>query len=254
MKAVILAAGLGSRLKDLTKDKPKCLVEYKNQPLISYQINALLSNDIKDIAVVGGYKIEVLKQYLKANFPDIKLYENKKFNSTNMTYSLFCASEFMDDDVIISYSDIVINHDFIKALKCDKHDFSIMVDKQWLWLWQKRFSDVLSDAESMVISGSKIKELGKKPKDISSIDAQYIGLFKFKKSFLPKVKNLYENLDKNAFYDTKDYKNMYMTSFLMQIINKFDNANAIYAPARWLEVDSKSDLKIDILANLSCPT
>ncbi|EAH8300680.1 phosphocholine cytidylyltransferase family protein [Campylobacter fetus] len=246
MKAIILAAGLGSRLEELTKDRPKCLVEYKNMPLISYQLNAFLKAGINDIAVVGGYKFEVLKNYLNANFKKVKLYENTDFASSNMTYTMFCAREFMDDDTIISYSDIIYDYEFIELLKACKNELSVMVDKNWLELWKQRFSDPLSDAESMEIQDGFIKELGKKVTHIDKIDAQYIGLFKFNKSFLSSVFEVWDNLDKNRYYDSKNWKNIYMTSFLTEIINKFDNAKAIFAPKNWLEIDQKTDLEIDI--------
>lgn len=246
MKAIILAAGLGSRLKKLTKDKPKCLIEYKNKPLISYQINALLDENIDKIAVVGGYKFEILKKYLNSNFPQVKLFKNNDFATTNMTYSLFCAKDFMNDDLIISYSDIIYDKSFINKLKQNSNDFSVMVDKNWLKLWSIRFKDPLSDAETMKIQNGFIKQLGKKPKNLNEIDAQYMGLFKFSKSFLPLVKNLWEEIDKMALYDGRDYKNIFMTSFLNELITKFDNALAVYASKSWLEVDFQSDLTIDI--------
>lgn len=64
MNAIILAAGFGSRLMPLTKDQPKCMVEYKNKKIIDYEIEALKSAGINEIAVVGGYLNDVLKNIL----------------------------------------------------------------------------------------------------------------------------------------------------------------------------------------------
>lgn len=64
MNAIILAAGFGSRLMPLTKDQPKCMVEYKNKKIIDYEIEALKSAGINEIAVVGGYLNDILKNYL----------------------------------------------------------------------------------------------------------------------------------------------------------------------------------------------
>ena len=64
MKALILAAGLGTRLMPLTKNQPKCMVEYQGKKIIDYEIEALWEAGIHEIAVVGGYLAEILKEYL----------------------------------------------------------------------------------------------------------------------------------------------------------------------------------------------
>ena len=101
MRAIILAAGRGSRLKDLTKNKPKSFLKIKNRRMIDYQIEGLKKNGIKDIAAVVGYKKEMFRK-LK-----IKLFNNKNWESTNMVYSLFKANSWLSKyDCIICYGDI----------------------------------------------------------------------------------------------------------------------------------------------------
>lgn len=247
MRAVILAAGLGSRLKALTKNKPKCLVEYKQKPILAYLLDSFKKAGIKEIAVVGGYKIEVLEQFLKERKAEVKLIYNDKFKSTNMLYSLFCARDFwLGKESIISYGDIIYDEACLGALKACEADFAIMLDKNWLELWQKRFSDVLSDAEALKIQNGLVKMLGKKAKTISDVQAGYMGLFKISASFSLKLSKLYDSLDRSKAYDGKDFLNMYMTSFLNELIERFDNARAVFTPTPWLEIDEKSDLDIDI--------
>ncbi|TXE78377.1 phosphocholine cytidylyltransferase family protein [Campylobacter peloridis] len=252
MKAIILAAGFGSRLMPLTKDNPKCMVEYKNKKIIDYEINALKENDINDICIVGGYLFDTLKTYLKKQHNIKIFYENKKFDKTNMVQTLFCAREFLQtcieekQDLIISYADIIYFKDSVERLKNDKNDFAIIIDNAWEKLWKKRFENPLDDAETLKLKDDFIIELGKKAKNYDEIQGQYIGLFKFSYSFLQEVIKTYDNLDKNANYDGKDFENMYMTSFLQILINKFNNAKAIKINGNWCEIDFMSDLKVDI--------
>ncbi|HOI83913.1 MAG TPA: NTP transferase domain-containing protein, partial [Campylobacterales bacterium] len=89
MKAIILAAGQGKRLRPLTDDRPKCMVEYRGKPIVDYILSAMKDVGIDDIAVVGGYKIDVLKEYLKDK--NIVFFENKDYERTNMVSTLFCA-------------------------------------------------------------------------------------------------------------------------------------------------------------------
>lgn len=251
MNAIILAAGFGSRLMPLTKDKPKCMVEYFGQKIIDYEIKALKLAGVSEIAVVGGYLNDVLRSYLDKF--DIKyFYINENYDKSNMVSTLFCAKDFLlkcikeKQDLIISYADIVYFEDCVKKLMQSKEELAIVVDKSWQKLWQKRFISPLEDAETLKISNGKIKELGKKAKSYDEIEAQYIGLFKISHDFLSKVMNFYENLDKNQIYDGKDFDNMYMTSFLQAIINKFDNAKAVEINGNWCEIDFMSDLSINL--------
>ena len=82
MNADILAAGRGSRMKNLTSDKPKCLVRLNGKPLIQWQLDALNQAGISNIAVVTGYKRELI-----ADLDLIEFY-NKRWSETNMVYSL----------------------------------------------------------------------------------------------------------------------------------------------------------------------
>ena len=113
-------------------------------------------------------------------------------------------------------------------------------------------SDPLSDAETLKlrkdsVQGDFIVELGKKPTSYDDIDGQYMGLFKFSHNFLQKVLDFYDNLDRNAYYDGKDFNNMYMTSFLQGIIDTYHNAKAVMVNGGWCEIDCKSDLEIAII-------
>ena len=85
MKAIILAAGEGKRLRPLTNDRPKAMVKLFGMTLLERQINTFKNCGINDIIVVGGYKDEII------NFPNIKKYKNVDYDSTNMVETLFCA-------------------------------------------------------------------------------------------------------------------------------------------------------------------
>lgn len=256
-KAIILAAGFGSRLMPLTANVPKTMVEYKGKKLIEYEIEALQGAGIKEITIVGGYKFEVLKDFVKNRFNINCFFENKNYAHTNMLHSLFCAREFLCEcinqkqDIIISYADIVYFSECVKSLIDTNGEFAICVDKQWQKLWEARFDDILGDAETLKMQKDSngefyITELGKKPKTLNDIEAQYMGLFKFSHDFLGKVIALYDSLDKNAIFDSQPYNNIYMTSFLQELINKYHNAKAVIVNGNWCEIDFKSDLEIDI--------
>jgi len=240
LKAIILAAGQGTRLRPLTNSKPKCMVKYKNKPIINYILDTMKECKIKDIAVVDGYKKSILENYLQEE--NITFFTNSEFNTTNMVTTLFKAKEFMNDDIIISYADIIYTKEILEKLMNSNDDLNVVVDKNWKELWSIRMENPLDDAETLKIKDGNIVELGKRPKNYNDIDGQYIGLIKITKSIIPKLIDFYELLDKNILYDGKDYDNMYMTSLLQLFIDNMINVKPVFIFGGWIEIDSLQDL------------
>ena len=134
MKMIIVAAGQGTRLRPLTDNKPKCMVEYNNKPIIDYILDVANECNIKDVAIVNGYKKDILEEYLKDK--GCVFFTNQEFDKTNMVSTLFHAKEFMSDDIIISYADIIYKSKILKKLMASKEDFSVVVDENWRELWR----------------------------------------------------------------------------------------------------------------------
>ena len=245
MKMIILAGGQGSRLRPLTNDKPKCMVKYQNKPIIDYILETINSCGSLDVAIVNGYKKDILQEYLKDK--DITFYTNNNYDKTNMVSTLFCAKDFMDDDLIISYADIVYTKDVLNKLLKSDNDFSVVVDKKWKELWSQRMSNPLDDAQTLKIKDNNIIELGQKPKSYDEIEGQYIGLIKISKNVINKIIEFYENLDNKAFYDGKDFNNMYMTSFIQMVIDNLIDVKPVYINGGWIEVDCVDDLKTEMI-------
>ncbi|MFW2600999.1 NTP transferase domain-containing protein [Aliarcobacter butzleri] len=239
MRVIILAAGQGTRLRPLTNDRPKCMVELNGKPLIKHQLDLFEKFDIKDISVITGYLQE------KIDFKGVKKYFNPKFDSTNMVSTLFCASELFDgeDDVLIAYGDIIYNEKVLNSILNAKDEINVVVDKNWKEYWSARMEDPLRDAETLKIDEKGyIKELGKKPKSYDEIEGQYIGLVKIRKEIAPMIKEYYNQLDKSNMYDSKNYENMYMTSFLQMIADNLYPLSPVFIQNGWIEIDEPSDL------------
>jgi choline kinase len=242
MKVIVLAAGQGTRLRPLTDDRPKCMVPFRGKPIIDYITDTLKQSGLENIVVVDGYRKDVLEKHLSNR--NIKFYTNAEYENTNMVYTLFCALPELNDDIIISYADIIYSPDVVKKLISDTSCFSVVVDKNWRELWALRMENPLLDAETMKIDGEGfIYELGKKPKCYDDIQGQYIGLIKIKKDFLQTVIKRYQSLDRTSTYDGKNFDNMYMTSFLQSVADSIKRPKAVFIEGDWLEIDNAGDLE-----------
>lgn len=241
MKALVLAAGQGSRLRPLTNDRPKCMVELLGRSLLARQADTFTNCGIEDVAVVGGFKIEQIRA---AGF---RCFENERFEVTNMVESLFAAREFIagPDDLIISYGDIVYEPKNLKHLLAADSDICLMVDTNWRDYWSRRLDDPLSDAETLKFkAGGLVAELGKKPASYDEIEAQYTGLIKIRGDVLGDFCRFYDRLERGAAYDGQSFENMYMTSFLQLLIDAGWPVLGVQVEAGWLEVDTVSDLEL----------
>ena len=126
MKAIILAAGKGSRLKNLTSKNPKCLLKFKGKTLLDHIIDNFLKNKINNINVVVGYKANKIRDRL------IKKIYNPKWNKTNILTSLLCCDKILKKKTsIISYADIYYTSNDIKILKNMKADICILSNNNW---------------------------------------------------------------------------------------------------------------------------
>jgi len=239
MRAIILAAGQGSRLRPHTDDRPKCMVELLGKPLLHRQLDVMKSAGITDIVVVGGYRADRL------DLQGAKQVHNARYAETNMVSTLFCAESFMSDDqdLLISYADIVYEQRVLTTvLECGA-PLCVAVDRQWRRFWQARMDDPLSDAETLKLQdGSRIVELGRKPRSYDDIQGQYMGLMKVRADHVSALRQVYHSMDQQAMYDGKDFDNMYMTGFLQHLIDRGWEARAAFTDNGWLEVDTVADL------------
>ena len=126
MKAIVVAAGPGSRLNPCTNDKPKCLLQVCGRTILERALTSLRENGIDDIAVVRGYRSHLI------NYPNLIYYQNPNFLENNILRSLFYAEDEMDDDFIFSYSDIIYNSEIVEKLVCSQADIAVIVDVNWL--------------------------------------------------------------------------------------------------------------------------
>ena len=122
MKAIILAAGQGTRLKKYTENLPKGMLMFMGKTIIERQIDVYRACGISDIIIVRGFAAE------KINYEGIKYYTNEKFATTNMVESLMEAKSEFDDDIIVSYSDVLFEPCMLKKMMEYNADFACAVD------------------------------------------------------------------------------------------------------------------------------
>jgi choline kinase len=239
MKALILAAGQGTRLRPITDDRPKVLVELAGRTLLERQLDALRACGVEQVALVTGYRADRLDGL------GLRCFHNPAFASTNMVASLFCAAGYLDgaDDLLVCYGDIVYQPGIVRALQSNRDPVAVAADRNWRAYWDLRMEDPRSDAESFRVDESGlVLDLGRPVRDLDQVQGQYMGLIKIRADHVARLVEVYAAMDRDAQYDGKAFAQMYMTAFLRHLIGLGWPVRAVPVDGGWLEVDTVEDL------------
>ena len=215
MKAVILAAGIASRLRPLTDNKPKCLLEVGSRTLLERTIDGLLEKQIDQFVVVTGYLHKMIEEFVSAKYPDLNVeyIHNAKYDSTNNIYSLWLAKKAVirEEKVFLLDSDILFDPIIIDTLQNAPYSNCLALNKH-----------PLGEEEIKVIADSscKILEISKVCSPLDAI-GESIGIEKMSIDF---VSTLYAELDDMIL--NQNQVNVFYEAAFENIIKK---GTAIYA-------------------------
>ena len=229
MDLIVLASGVGRRLKSVNKSIPKCLLQVQNKPILEH--TSKIFKYFKNTYIVGGYKFSLLKKYKNKN---VKLIYNKDFRKTNMVESLFKVKKKIKKDIIIVYADIIFDSKIIQSLKLKKNNV-LPLKTNWLDIWKLRMNrkKIKEDAEDVIFDKQKIISIGGKIRKFPR--AQYMGIIKLKE------KDFFKSM---IFYKELKNKKIDMTSFIDLLIkNKILTFNYFLTKKFWYEFDTPEDVK-----------
>jgi phosphoenolpyruvate phosphomutase len=132
MKAIILASGVGSRLRPLTDRYPKSLLRVGGRTVIDYQLEALAKHGVCDIVITTGHLGKKLEEYVRnTSVVPVQFVHNPKYESTNYIYSLWLTKGLVDDDIILLHGDLIFDSVLIKKL-LDARGNRVLVNRHML--------------------------------------------------------------------------------------------------------------------------
>ena len=238
MQVIILAAGMGNRLGELTQNKTKCMVEVNGRPLINRSLDVLAKLKIERIVLVVGYQAAGLKNYLGDTYNGVPIayVENSIYEDTNNIYSLYLAKKYLEqDDSLLVESDLIFDEGIIKAaLSFPEKDNVVVVDKYQSWM------------DGTVVELNKKNEItkfiSKEDFDFSNKDNCYktVNIYRFskefsKKHYVPFLEAYCKSVGHNEYYEN-------VLKVLAFLSNQKLNAVILDGNAKWYEIDDKQDL------------
>ena len=241
MKAIIVAAGPGSRLNQLTRNKPKCLLDIGGRTIMERMLEVLRSNGIDDISVVRGWMSSMI------DFPRVNYYENPDFRGNNILTSLFYAEAAMDDDFVFSYCDICYTSDIVTRLLDCRADVAVVVDVDWEEHYLGRDRHPIAEAELVQLRDGRVAQIGKRVVAVEEAHGEFIGLAKFSRAGIDMMKTVFhrvatENPDA-PFHSAPSLKKAYIADMLQEMVDLGADIRPVDIHGGWSEVDTEQDLE-----------
>ncbi len=231
MKAIILAAGVGSRIRPLTDNCPKCLLKVGGRTILEMMISNIQSCGIKEVVFVLGYLQDQIRDYVKTNFPDLTVHfvMNDKYTETNTGFSLMLSKNFIGDSDFIKFdADVVFDKKILKKLIESEYKTSLCIDKN-INLDAEEIKVIIDD-QNKVLKASKIVN----PKEAVG---ESIGIEKISNET---AKLLFAELE-NMMMDEKNYQEYYEGGYERLIEKNIPFYALDISGLKWTEIDTRED-------------
>jgi|TARA_B100001971_G_scaffold22108_1_gene17220 choline kinase len=236
MKAIILAAGVGSRIKPLTDNCPKSLLKVGDNTILEMMISHIQDCGINEIIFVVGYLKEQIKDYVKTKFPDLNVsfVTNDKYTETNTGYSLMLVKDFIQDSGFIKIdADVVFDKEILKKLIECEHESCLCIDK-----------NIDLDAEEIKVIIDNQNRILKANKTVNPKDAvgESIGIEKISKET---AKLLFKELEL-MMQDKKNNQEYYEGAYEKLIEKNVPFYALDISGLKWVEIDTREDFDLGI--------
>jgi L-glutamine-phosphate cytidylyltransferase len=222
MKAIIMAAGIGSRLKDINRDRPKCLIEADGISLISRSVAMLEDRNITDISVITGYRSDLIRRELRDR---VRFFHNPYFEVTNSIASLWLAKDWLNDDTILMNADLYYEAAVLDTALAQTGNAVMLSDSTRIIDADFRFG----------VQGSRILKTGNRLTN-QETDCEYVGIVRIDKRFIHTFRNRLEEMIKSG-----DFRNWWEGVLYAFIEDGTTISHKDVDGAFWTEVDHLAD-------------
>lgn len=249
--AIIPAAGFEKQLLPLIEDKPKCLLDIKGKTILERAVAALNEANIKEIAVIRGYKKEAIA------LPNIRYYDNDRYEDTGELFSIFCAEPEMKGRTIVLYGDIIFDTTILEKLLKSSADFALVIDLAWRDHVDRGGApshlnpDLVTLADppgssylSRFVMGEdehRIVKIGQHL-PLDQVHGEFIGMAMFSEKGTQAMRECYrssqERYKSAAFHEARSVSKASFTDLVQELIDEGHRIDAVPVFKGWMEVDS----------------
>ncbi|WP_438014889.1 phosphocholine cytidylyltransferase family protein [Sorangium sp. So ce315] len=247
MKAVIIGAGRGSRLRHLTEELPKTLVPILGRPMLDSILEALAAGGFKrsDVVFVCGYKADVIR----AAYPDLTYVENRDWEQNNILLSLLCAREHLAGGFVSTYADIVYRPEIVADLVRSPHDIALACDTDWRRRYVNRSQHPETDAEKLRADASgRVVEISRRiPSEAAT--GEFIGVMKLSAPGAARLLSAFDAAraafaERPEFREGRTFRRAYLIDLLQQMIESGAALHKVDTHGGYMEIDTLEDASL----------
>ena len=224
MRALILAAGTGSRMRPLTDNTHKCCLPVAGKPLLTGQMDVLSSCGITDIAVVTGYRRQ---DVMKLGDDRAAYFFNPFFQSTNSIVSLWLARGFFSDDMLILNCDVIFDATLVQQFVASRRQIAIAVCG--VWTDDRGYKAEINASGDVLRMGMNLDRPG----------AEYAGIILLRKTVLPEAVKVMEE-----FFDQDQFGAWYEDAVSAMLESGIRGSAVHVSPEKWYELDTTAEYAI----------
>ena len=241
MNAIIIAAGSGKRISNDVRHTPKSLLKVNNKTLLDHQIEALTKVGIENITLIVGPYSE------KFDSKNVEYVHDTNHEKHDILGSLMEAKDFLKNDVLVLYSDVIFEPQIIKQLLDSTANISIAVDSNWEIKYEGRTNHPKNEAENVEINNDgKIIKIKKNIQSKNNDVSEFLGIAKFSSLGIDIFVSKYQELLKNHtgnFHEAPSISKAYLTDMFQELIDSKNTIEPVFISGKWCEIDTKQDLE-----------
>ena len=243
MKAIIVAAGVGSRLGNLTKELPKPLIDVNGKSILERQILSFKKFGIDKIVIIRGPHRE------KFSFKNVTYVDDDDYENHNLLGSLMVAENELNEDVIISYGDIIFDETILEQILAFSGNAGLAIDYNWKKNHSGKSKELLEKISVVTIKNNSISNIGyyeNIDENPDSILGEFIGIMKLSplsaNYFVTKYNELKTNHD-GKFHDSPSINFGIITDMINELVHDKIQFLPIKISGVWCEIDTPQDLE-----------
>ena len=240
MIVVILSAGSATRLGELTKNLPKGLLDINGKTLVERQIEVFDSNNIEKIILIVGPNRD------KFRLENVDYVYDESHNQHEQLGSLFAAKKFIQDEIIISFGDVLVEKNVFEQIMNSSFEIGLAVDLDWKQNYIERSMHPESEADLVRIESNMITQIQKRfVQNNTEKIGEFLGIMKLNKNgakiFVETYDKLLESY-KGKFQSANSFKKAFLTDFIQELIDRHVSIHPIFINGNWFEIDTSQDL------------
>lgn len=242
MKAIIIGAGRGSRLRHLTEEIPKTLVPVLGRPMLDSILEALAAGGFtrSDVVFICGYRAEVIQ----AAYPDLTYVENRDWERNNILLSLLCAREHLAGGFVSTYADIVYRPEIVADLVRSPRDLALACDTDWRRRYRGRSQHPETDAEKLRAEGERVVEISRRIAP-ERATGEFIGVMKASAAGAAALVEAFDEARAShagrEFREGRSFEKAYLIDLLQHMVERGAEMHRVDTHGGYMEIDTLED-------------